>query len=810
MSILELEAIRLLRIGLSGWENDKILLDKDRRRTIRPKYASIIIQKKSQSIMQSFNVLGDILGRYEATIRKRWAKKNQTQRRSILLQAWPDMAKASRPDLKADRARSCDGSIVTDIFLWPNINLEDLSSGNHLLRFLNSRGRHHPANFALLDINSIHIGVHIGAVPLIDIPYTFMTLESDASKAYGTLITYQDGLQINVFDNNTLSAGDGLRVLQIQERILDFLNSVCAIILGDKDLANSPDPLVPEPDALQDSKNEWLSAASAAQAAPYEAPRRINLDRITDIIVARVAQAQDHLWSLREDPGYFAEYMNDWAEHSFEAVHIRKKKKQSGLSDVSMVLSSWDPDPRAALYCTYRDIMLWRVIDQLLHQIIKLLGDDSDSIKQDEILFDPVRQLTFMIDFILGFALLRDASAAMAASPPMRSSFKINMDGKSDEDRFSYDRSGKDDLIWMWEMLSYKDCVNLYGLEPLALEAEKLLRDKAVKRRITAKVAQSFSDIGIMGALQNQLRMVFPRLYDKAKCDGWRQQDGLGQWMEELLGPMREITRIMDQERGPQCLFGNDELCNPVPRTFFYYPVHKPRTRANTEALQAAERRLDAFWNGIDDWIEKNLSETARNYFRDMIPGNLQLFRTPDWAEPEQQAEKEIQNTAQGLSKPFLTAKDDQEPTNYTITKAVIPKEKMKTRGIPNPAVIEPFVNERSEQENDKVEIICHVKKRAYKVFSTLFYQPNEQDHPGEIVWKDFVHAMNAIGFEPEKLYGSVWQFTPLSAVEGIVKRPISFHEPHPSDKIPFNMARRYGRRLAHTYGLDGSCFTLQ
>lgn len=96
------------------------------------------------------------------------------------------------------------------------------------------------------------------------------------------------------------------------------------------------------------------------------------------------------------------------------------------------------------------------------------------------------------------------------------------------------------------------------------------------------------------------------------------------------------------------------------------------------------------------------------------------------------------------------------------------------------------------------------VGKRALKVFNTLFYTPTTADQVGEIPWKDFLHAMACVGFSIEKLYGSVWQFTP-SKLD--VESSISFHEPHPHGKIPFKMARRIGRRLQRTYAWDGGMF---
>ncbi|KEF56708.1 uncharacterized protein A1O9_06897 [Exophiala aquamarina CBS 119918] len=66
---------------------------------------------------------------------------------------------------------------------------------------------------------------------------------------------------------------------------------------------------------------------------------------------------------------------------------------------------------------------------------------------------------------------------------------------------------------------------------------------------------------------------------------------------------------------------------------------------------------------------------------------------------------------------------------------------------------------------------------------------------------------MASIGFAAEKLYGSVWHFTPLRLD---VERSIQFHEPHPSGKIPFTTARRHGSGLNRAYGWHGGIFALQ
>lgn len=113
---------------------------------------------------------------------------------------------------------------------------------------------------------------------------------------------------------------------------------------------------------------------------------------------------------------------------------------------------------------------------------------------------------------------------------------------------------------------------------------------------------------------------------------------------------------------------------------------------------------------------------------------------------------------------------------------------------------------EASESTVTSLKPTFELNKRAYKIFSMLFHISSANEHPtGEISWTEFLYAMQAVGFAPEKLYGSSWQFSPVE-IEG-VEQPIQFHEPHPHPKMRFWEARRIGRRLTRTYGWGGEMF---
>ena len=64
---------------------------------------------------------------------------------------------------------------------------------------------------------------------------------------------------------------------------------------------------------------------------------------------------------------------------------------------------------------------------------------------------------------------------------------------------------------------------------------------------------------------------------------------------------------------------------------------------------------------------------------------------------------------------------------------------------------------------------------------------------------------MASVGFSIRKLDGSAWVFEPLS---DLFRRSIIFHEPHPINKIPFQTARGYGRRLERACGWTRASFS--
>lgn len=241
----------------------------------------------------------------------------------------------------------------------------------------------------------------------------------------------------------------------------------------------------------------------------------------------------------------------------------------------------------------------------------------------------------------------------------------------------------------------------------------------------------------------------------------------------------------------------------------FRYPADKRRMRENIEAMQQAEKNLDEFWGKIDRKLASVYEVSPR--VRSLLSERF-LERTPDWIEPIKPAKAAETQVSSAEAKPLVTSLSDLHFDPERRAEGTdgrddpqSSKNKIKTRGISSTQISSTSTTAVKSQPD--TQPIIFVDKRALKVFKSIFHTPSASSLPGEIAWQDFVYSLCSTSFFAEKLYGSVWQFTP----QGLdVERGIHFHEPHPSGKIPFVTARRHGRRLNRAYGWHGGMFVLQ
>ncbi|KAF5712602.1 SET domain-containing protein [Fusarium mundagurra] len=627
-------------------------------------------------------------------------------------------------------------------------------------------GRLEPPAFAAVDYEGLWFGKLTRAFkPEFLHHHTVILNGATNAEEYGKLIHWDDHPDAEewVRTRKQYLPGDALLVLEMQERLMKFLVECCHQILHEispEKMISDEYPVQPEPTLKTDSDaTGFVSLAVITAEAPYKRPAGLDLSRLATVLEARMLTAEDHIWALREDPAYFSEQFREMLDHREEMLPDTKGNSHPVLEP-------------------YRINTLWSrfALDQAVE-------GPAEQLEHSHFAAPPIR------------------NRFVRLPPPDPYTLEMNVIRRS-ESKITYVEKQVMYLIQtMWE-----DSWGLFIARlPLTVdELDRLLQsDRNADALISAHVARILGDFAIIGHCLKQLELYQPwaAQFDQVintNIEVYQQAWGLvrgnyGQLNEAFLqGELDEAARLAEPSGGK-----------------FAYPYSKRRTKEKVDTLRRAEANLDIVWAKIDQVTKKHVTDFEKTYVHHFLSQPRTLRRTAEWVEPTQTdskveliTSKDLWELSKPLSKLFLD-EPAQEPKKFKPEDKS--KTKVKTKGDPTePATTQEATPPADEAEpaTEATQPTFAVDAKALKVFRTLFFDPEVTSTPGLIPWNDFLYAMAATGFEIEKLYGSVWQFTPTKLD---VARGIHFHEPHPMGKIPFETARRHGRRLARAYGWHGA-----
>ena len=758
--------------------------------------------ERSGRIFRDWESLHSILNKHEDVLRKRWIKKSQDQRKRILLTAWPNMATTHRPDFRALREepteqRRRNATRFRNEYLYPYINLEDLVKGHNLLLFFHSRGRNVPHVFSSFDRKTYRLGLTCNAIQQSFLEgYTMMLNGQTSPTTYGRLLDWslheeaQNLMKIGIGDQ----PGEGLVTLEIQEKILRFLVECAEIILHDllpliKSSTSVPQSLPPPTSHHTDT--EWPSLAAVVAEAPYQVPKQFDFSGIRSLVMAKRAEAEDHIWSLREDPGYFQDAVSEWSEHRGERLLDLNGKRHPDLNKPVF----WENVLDLVITDAYSNLVMWDLAQKELSYIVKIREHHGSRINPNqrmpadyEIALCHFRNLVER----MRFAPLTVFQQGISSSPPLRKYYRRKqfLDGRMGVVVLPEKR--RDDyLLWLIERFRIEGHVELYGLSKLLDELERLTRSNSVIagapqiQYISPWIATALSGLAVVGELERQLNLhqpPIPRSLPEKELD--------------VEFDKRTVLNDVMFKAGREGKFADAG----TPLTKFTYPSGKRRTAATTAKRREAEKNLDMFWQTVDEHYVRNLGKPIHELLSGILVPR-ELDRTPEWVEPSPSAKPEKSDLASAITDEFPTFIIDDHPPERAEAREPI-KSKVKTRG---------QATERTDETVPKDKPLelplptIIVSKRAHKVFSAILHNSPQDSVSGEIPWTEFLHALSSAGFAIQKQYGSAWLFTPLDTT----MRPIMFHEPHPSNKIPIQIAWRHGNRLRKTYGWNAETFVM-
>lgn len=776
-------------------------------------------KNRSTNIFAHYDKLQSILERHEATIQKRWEKKSRTQRLNILLQAWPGMPLTHRPDFAAFRKHAGNLNVVAmqhrSAFIWPIINQEDLGDSKTLTLLLNSRGRNAPHVFAASDGETMHLGKVTMAIVAIFLNEHSMTLNGMTRREdYGRLVAWED--HEDAFDwmhsRKQFLPGEGLLILEFQERLLEFLVDCCKMILHDipmDQMTSNEFAIQPEPPLKESLDATGFSTLSVmAKEAPYRPPAKLDLERIESLLSARTARAEDRIWSLREDPSYFAETVLEMKEH-LPGSHLPTKSRNQD--------HVWAQAISSVLVESFSQLESFAELRNQavrLRELSRKYGPELSPQKDlpEEYLVALLRFQHYLKQVTKG--VYNQLSLSVAASPPLRSFFVQNRSSKKPipNDTIRKDKVAQQ-LIWLLQTL-WEDDNNLFlcRMTTVVDELDRLLKaEPKALELVSPYVAMLIGEVSITGECLRQLEIFQPWAngFEGALVD---RQEGI---TKEFKENTKTWAKVQDTFKEQNCI-ALRQLADPSGGRF-QYPVGKRQNKANIEALRTSEANLDAFWSAVDDMLHQKAGTLNGTAYKQVLSQPRYLQRTPEWVEPAVKKEdKSNQNHKQNNgsyeyvlpSSRFFQEAGPVSSARAEVLASGASKIKVKRRGIPGAeATSEDDAEPPPPGGLVDFQPTFKVDARALKVFRTVFFDPAANTTAGEVAWRDFLHAMDSTGFTAQKLYGSVWHFQPTRLD---VERSIQFHEPHPRGKIPFLVARRHGRRLSRAYGWYGTMFVLK
>ena len=769
-------------------------------------------RRRAEHILRDWQLLANIVQKYEATIQKRWLQKTREKRKEILLKAWPDMPSCHRPDFQDFKARRKVSQNSRNAYLWPYINVEDLTKPRLLPLFLNSRGRNEPSAFAEADYVACRFGFPVGALKLAKLDGFIMRfIGRQKPDTYGGIYPKLCGSTPQVCEweqaEDNIAPGAGLIILEVQERVYNLLVSCCRLILhdiGEDMLAGSTIAVQPEPESTLQNETTLPPLATIASEAPYKLQSEFDLRHLRSIVQAKLSAAEDHLWALREDPYYFSTAFWEEANHCYQLTGNGIMLDDDNWAHCFMNDSNKEHHAggftREVVCHALRTAEIWRDLNQQLSTVLRLREESGNTrITRTNIgrkFASEVMKLEHDLEMYLSEPIMR-LERSFFSSPPVRRllpeaclDYEMVVRGESFDLDIIKDPPTKE-LFWIVTSLRNESQRKLAGFGLLVDELGQLLESSATARDcISPLVAREISDLSVLA----QCTTFVEKYYPQAVHSKGERSSFCSEFEKRMIG-WCDIYEEPNWRHAPIALLGDPSDGK------FSYPVDQPGNREALEAAWKAEKQLDILWKEIDRKLRQG---KAMPLSLRMLVADRVLQRTPKPRFVSSQQEE------QDLLKPLSEIDFEREQrTERTLAreKATSPKTKTKTKGTGRPVEIEPAHENLPVRQAQISSESFAVDKRALKAFRTLFYIPGSVGQPGEILWANFLHAMTSIGFSAQKLYGSVWQFSP-DRLEA--ERPIQFHEPHPSGKLPFYLARHVGRRLTRAYGWLGENFVLK
>ena len=307
---------------------------------------------------------------------------------------------------------------------------------------------------------------------------------------------------------NGFLPGQGLIILEIQQKILHFLVQCCFLIFQDLPVSSLIDesaPSQPEPAFLPIADGSLPSLETIVAEAPYRVPAHLDAKRLLHMVLAKRSAAEDHIWTLREDPGYFADAVKAYDDHRTERLLDTKGKVHRNLNRPIF----WNRVLEYTLARSYLNFEIWDVIYKQLVSLVCLTDKYAGTLSVSENLPAELEDAFQAYMFLINQAsktVVKRLSTYVPTSPTIRSSYhrygpnpgqtivavELKTHISLQDDRF----------LWLYHHIINAKRSRDIGLSPLMDELERLIRqDAKQKERVTPLIAQTLLDLAVIAEI---------------------------------------------------------------------------------------------------------------------------------------------------------------------------------------------------------------------------------------------------------------------------------------------------------------------
>ena len=534
--------------------------------------------------------------------------------------------------------------------------------------------------------------------------YTMILSGQKSASTYGRLIPWDNdpGAFEKMLKGRGLQPRIGLLVLEIQQKKLRFLLQCAQTILHDNP---------PQLDGLGQSatitapsteESEWPSLVNEVLKAPYQAPDQFDVGRLRSFVSGKRSDAEDHIWSLREDPSYFKDTLYEWSERRQEKLLSTNGKPHPLLRRDEF----WEHILRNIVMQAYGNLIIWSQLEKDVEHLTLMRQKYGDKIVPCSDLPEDYAlalcHFSYQVDQHIKPAIGM-WKRGMMASPPLRKHYvREPLDPNEPNKMILKARKPishvEDPFLCLMEQLTRDDQIMFMGLENIVDELERLMRnDRKSRERLSSWLASVLSDLSLLAGLKRQIGLLWPGpsiLGAVSIEEQEREHDKKSTLFNNILDIFQKGMRL--------AAVGN-------PLTKFNYPSEKRRTATTTQQMQEAERNLDRFWETVDDHVFRREGKPLTSILKGILP-QRPIRRTEDWKEPERTGtELDVGPVITQFTQAGLEQRTQKPATPDAVPE---PKQKMKTRGTPR-AEIDALQAEESEPDPGTEDPVFTVSKRC-------------------------------------------------------------------------------------------------